>query len=73
MRIKLKKQYECSGSVCFQDSSLAAQLAAAHEDDMLDLPFELAPDQEDFASWQPSALAIGRSGTGKTTALEKKL
>ena len=39
----------------------------------MDIPFELSPDQMRFAQYPKSALALGRSGTGKTTALETRI
>lgn len=53
------------------DPDMASLLANAHEDDNLEVPFELAPDQQDFVKSSGSKMAIGRSGTGKTTAIFK--
>jgi hypothetical protein len=55
------------------DSDLAHVLVKARENDEIELPFELAPDQQMFVTRSGSKMAIGRSGTGKTTAIFKML
>jgi hypothetical protein len=55
------------------DEALAQQLLVTRQGELLDLPFELSPDQMRFTGHPWSALAVGRSGTGKTTALEMKI
>jgi hypothetical protein len=51
------------------NSDVAQALVSARENDEIELPFELAPDQQTFAACSGSKMAIGRSGTGKTTAI----
>ena len=55
------------------DTDLASALAKASEDDKLELPFDLSPDQQGFVELKGSKMAIGRSGTGKTTTIFKML
>jgi hypothetical protein len=55
------------------DFDLAHVLVKAGENDEIELPFELAPDQQTFVTRSGSKMAIGRSGTGKTTAIFKML
>lgn len=52
---------------------LAAQLLAAAPGAPIHIPFDLTPDQQQLLEFPHSCLAVGRSGTGKTTVLEAKV
>jgi hypothetical protein len=64
------KLLEMDETLC---SVLAARLAGGTGAAPVEVPFALAEGQREFADCTGSAMAIGRSGTGKTTALENKM
>eukprot|EP00951_Prasinocladus_malaysianus_P035126 scaffold359430_cov41-Prasinocladus_malaysianus.AAC.1 len=55
------------------DKDLGRLLASASHSDTIEIPFVLSPDQQQFVEVSFSKMAIGRSGTGKTTTLFKMM